>query len=430
MKNLFGKKDIYIYGAQNNAKSAFLYIENGGLLDKFRGFAVTSKAGNPEKIEGYNVELFSEIDCPQNYIFIIAVSNVYTEEIKTYIENAGVTEVVIWDADEMAKIIIKNVVLNCMKDDLYIEDDPNDETYVELLRKGDDENDKNRMKYKVLPQANVPFYKGSEHIVAEFDFEGDYIKTFGKYRHISSLPVTDVFDGYKDMFDIYKVCSHMDQNAEGADENDFLIPIQAGAALTDIKKYDNRDNLGENISDRNKTMAEMTAIYWIWKNAPKSGYKGICHYRRQFIVSPEEYCAIINNDIDVVLNVPRFVLPNLGDQFTALTDNDKGVLLDIIKEKYPEYYNSAVNHFNQQLFYSCNMMIAKQEVFDEYCKFAFDILLSFDDYFKKIGEERNVKFVGYWAELITSIFFVHNKDRFNTAVADFRIFMPSKVNVK
>jgi len=436
MINLSGDKEIYIYGTRNIARTAFAYIKDEGLINKFRGFAVTSLSGNPDEIEGYNVEVFADINKPENFTFVIAVTKAHIEEIKLYLENAGVTDIVVWDIEEISKPVFSNMLSVCKKDRLCINDDPNDKTYMELFRIEDDGNDKNRMKYKVLPWENVPFYKYKEtqRVIENFDFKGDYIRTFGEYRHIASLPAADAPHEYKDMFQIYKVCSHMDQKAQGAEDNDFLIPIQAGAALTDIKKCDIRDDFGENISDRNKTMAEMTAVYWIWKNAPKSEYKGICHYRRQFIVSPEEYCAIAGNDIDVVLNVPRFVLPNLGVHFTngivGLAGEgevrDKEILMDIIKEKCPDYYESAVNHFNQPLIYPCNMMIAKQDVFDEYCKYAFDILLAFDDWFKDRGEDRDVKFAGYWSELITSVFFAHNKDRFRIAVADFKYYQGCK----
>ncbi len=430
MKALFeneNNREIFIYGAHNIAKIALAFVKDTGIIDRFKGFTVTSMEGNPSEVEGYKVTEFDAIKMPEKYCYIIAVPSKFNKEISEYIRARGAKDIVEWDNDYADKIIrqrTSSIFGMCKKDKLYAINDPYDETYMEVIREEDDDVTSNRMKYKVLPYAIVPFIGGAEKVVENFDFVNDYKKTFGEYRHISSLPSSND-DDYRNSFDIYIVCSHMDKKADGADDNKFFKPIQAGAALTDIEKCEIRDNIGDNISARNKTMAEMTAIYWIWKNAPKSKYKGICHYRRQYVVSENEYRGILENDIDVVLNVPRFVLPSVMGQFERgvnLDDKDKDVMLGIIKDKYPEYYDTTIQHFSQPLFYSCNMMIAKQEIFDEYCKFSFDILMAFDDYFREKEGERDIKFTAYWAEIITSIFYVHNKNRFKIAVADFRLF--------
>ena len=62
---------------------------------------------------------------------------------------------------------------------------------------------------------------------------------------------------------------------------DYIIPIQAGAKLSDQKLYELTDDTGDNISVKNNTFCELTALYWIWKN-DNSDYAGLCHYRRFF----------------------------------------------------------------------------------------------------------------------------------------------------
>ncbi len=64
-------------------------------------------------------------------------------------------------------------------------------------------------------------------------------------------------------------------------ENKLLVPIQVGSELAS-EEIPNvlHDNVGENISSKNKRYCELTAQYWAWKHDKDSDYLGFWHYRR------------------------------------------------------------------------------------------------------------------------------------------------------
>ena len=65
---------------------------------------------------------------------------------------------------------------------------------------------------------------------------------------------------------LFVVSCHVDKELnEELNPSKYEIPIQAGAALTDIKtaKLNDYDDFPESISDRNHRYSELSAIYYI-----------------------------------------------------------------------------------------------------------------------------------------------------------------------
>ena len=84
------------------------------------------------------------------------------------------------------------------------------------------------------------------------------------------------------------ICTH--KRAE-LPKDDIFLPIQVGASITNEDLLIQRDDQilkrpCTNISSKNKSYCELTAIYWAWKNIktlyPDLEYIGLCHYRRFF----------------------------------------------------------------------------------------------------------------------------------------------------
>ncbi len=73
------------------------------------------------------------------------------------------------------------------------------------------------------------------------------------------------------------------------------FPVFVGAAISNFDLPYQRDDEGENISDKNRYYSELTGLYWAYKNL-KSDYIGLCHYHRYFDLK-----NIVIEDYDIIL---------------------------------------------------------------------------------------------------------------------------------
>ena len=227
----------------------------------------------------------------------------------------------------------------------------------------------------------------------------------------------------------------------------LLYPIQVGAAKSHTRFEGMlHDDEGENISAKNQSYCELTAQYWAWKNA-EADYYGFFHYRRymSFAEVPlpankfqdvemeyltdnalkklnldKETMIRTINQYDVIATPPV----NLTELHTSLHNNldqyvrtpyqykeDIDVLLEIIKEKYPAYYDTAWRYFYKEKYgYYCNMFIMSRELFCQYSEWMFTILEEHEkrrDYSDYTPQGKRIS--GYLGERLFGIFYMHLK---------------------
>jgi lipopolysaccharide biosynthesis glycosyltransferase len=225
-------------------------------------------------------------------------------------------------------------------------------------------------------------------------------------------------------------------------DNDLLLPIQVGTALGQKIPNLTHDDSGDNISEKNRSFCEMTAIYWAWKNLD-ADYYGLFHYRRYFSFADEifpqnPFAEAHMNDIeghldmlgldearmrevieahDIIAPTPgRFVEAGLTmykqyDLATMHYIKDLDFVLDYLKENYPYMVKAADEAMNSVWGYFCNMFVLTKELFLEYCEFIFDCLFAFDkaiDYSNYDIEEYRV--VGFLAERLTNIWLTYKRN--------------------
>lgn len=198
---------------------------------------------------------------------------------------------------------------------------------------------------------------------------------------------------------------------------EWMIPIQAGAALCEECVAEISDYEGENISYKNVNYSELTVLYWIWKNKLENTdddwkYYGLAHYRRMLDVSEEDISRLLNNDVDVVLPYPMPYEPNIHAHHERyLKEEDWNALLQAIDELQPEYAKLFPKILTQEYMFNYNIVLAKKEVLREYCSWLFPILERTEELSVPKGCDRADRYIGYMGETLTTLYFMVNKEK-------------------
>jgi len=222
--------------------------------------------------------------------------------------------------------------------------------------------------------------------------------------------------------------------------NELYLPVQVGKQGKEDLGY-KADNEGENISSKNPYFCELTGIYWAWKNL-NADYIGLSHYRRHFsnkkklpkdvegrinsTLKYEEAEKILEN-VDIILPKKRkYYIENLYDHYKhtmyiePLDETKK-----IIEEKYPEYLKEFEELHNRTSAHMFNMFIMKKKVFDDYCKWLFDILFELE---KRTDIEQydtfHARFFGRVSELLLDVWINTN----NLKYEEVKVIDIEKVN--
>ena len=196
----------------------------------------------------------------------------------------------------------------------------------------------------------------------------------------------------------------------------FEIPIQVGKAFTDKQIFDVTDADGDNISFKNRTYSELTALYWVWKH-DHAKYAGISHYRRRFQISESQISLLPALDIDVITTTPVVNFNTVRKQYALdHSESDWNIMFFAVGELYPEYVRSVERVQNETWYYAYNMMIARKEILNEYCAWLFPILEYCVD---RIGQKEDAyqnRYAGFLSERLMTVFLEHNRERFRTVI--------------
>ncbi len=261
-------------------------------------------------------------------------------------------------------------------------------------------------------------------------------------------------------------------------KSDIFEPIQAGRKIADtssrqgtfsqeqINWLNNNmigDDTGANISELNRSFAEITALYWLWKNT-SSPFIGMFQYRRFLSINAnthyptvafpsmrfhhlgikhlETFSKQFLRDLELE---KKFILPWFATHDILLAEpiklntyqqyqeehniKDLDRALAILKQKYPEMYNFALADINSEAgFYPANLFITKREILNNYAEWLFSILLPLYD---EIKDEVNMRDTeqklafAYLAERLFTIYFRYQAKYHGLRIKEFPFALAS-----
>lgn len=179
-----------------------------------------------------------------------------------------------------------------------------------------------------------------------------------------------------------------------------------------------KDNVGDNISERNVNFGTQTGLYWLWKNND-SDYKGLVHYRRFFtlkkvnkknmldsVLKYEELRPLLSQYSVFVPKKRRYYIETVYSQYVHTLDryHQLDTCRNVIASKTPDYLYAFDKVMNRRWNYMFNMMILRKDLMDNYCSWMFPILFEvFERVDKSQMDAFDLRFPGRVSERLFNV---------------------------
>lgn len=199
----------------------------------------------------------------------------------------------------------------------------------------------------------------------------------------------------------------------------MYLPVQVGSFHRDSIGFQ-RDDEGENISEKNPNYCELTGLYWAWKNTD-SDYLGLVHYRRYFaghhggtglerVLTEKEAEEILSRTDCIVPKKQKYYIETIYSHYEHTHfAQDIQKTREVLAADYPEYLPAFDRHMKQRSSHMFNMFIMKRELADQYCEFLFGVLEKLE---KKVDLENydafQARVLGRIGEILLDVWLVTN----------------------
>lgn len=210
------------------------------------------------------------------------------------------------------------------------------------------------------------------------------------------------------------VCCHKEDSYIRKDI--IYNPIQVGSELAETDLGFLKDNIGDNISHKNREYCELTALYWMWKNLRDVKYVGMCHYRRYF--SPKVTSQFVEDTLgkggyDVI--ACREVAHPRKNKFELcyyISVENITLMADSLIKLHPDCYEALayMTEYSNR-WTPCNMFISSREWTDEYCQWLFPVLEDVEKRIAKSPYTRANRAIGYMGEFLLGVYLRYRKSK-------------------
>lgn len=230
------------------------------------------------------------------------------------------------------------------------------------------------------------------------------------------------------------VATHKKQNISLPDHCKFVQVNAEKQGQWEGYLHDN--DVPDNISSKNNSYCELTALYLLWKNS-NADIGGLFHYRRFFtgktraslrnesrvytnerkitksIISERKIKKLLSQ-ADVILGMPRGPLPlnAFEDLQKFVCVHDIQVMIDIIEEEYPQYKQALWEVLQSTSISYCNMFIASRIFIANYCEWMFRVLLLVENRVSiESYDTSHQRILGYLAEVLLNVYVKYNESK-------------------
>ena len=209
-------------------------------------------------------------------------------------------------------------------------------------------------------------------------------------------------------------------------KNALYVPVQVGRINSSEQIGAIGDDTGINISTKNNTYCELTALYWAWKNDYFEGcyFCGLVHYRRYFkgsgellkgkqILEEDEILQYLE-EYDVLLPKKRnYYIETVASHYAnAHYQKDLLMMREILQQHESDYLDSFDALMQARSLYLFNMFVMSPKHFNAYMNWLFPLLFSLEEQIDIKGYDNSQKRVfGYIAERLFNVWLLKNKCR-------------------
>lgn len=392
---------LILYGRGLIAEEYCRYLEGRGRGREVAVFAVTSLNGQGATYCGRPCMEIGEAlaNFPEAEVHL-ALQEKYHDEVIALLKDLGRSPREIIGLHRMTELLgeqgLREISAACPE--LTATRNPYDYSMLEITSR-----EQPGKRYTFYPMTQVP--------LREEDLE--HIRTYFHEENIYVAMATSVKD------------------AKVSRENlpNYVHPVLGGAAAYDGPRneeieYD--DELTGNISRHNNLYSELTVASWLSQKAPQAKYLGLCHYRRHFVLTEELKKKLAEGTVDVLLTTPRLTFPTVHAYFaslpvTTMDELDYENMLSFIESEDSELAKFSRRYLERQIHSPNNMLIARREIYLEYCRFMFTVLQGMQKKYEEEGIARPDRYLGYVGELLTTVYFAYHMGKWRTEYIDYQL---------